>query len=52
MSHQRFQTQTNSFGVGAGAASRLGLIEQRLVDMERLFHMYDYAIFVWQKAMG
>jgi hypothetical protein len=44
---KRFQAQTDRFRVGSRSASGLSLLEQLLVDVERLFHMYDYAIQVW-----
>lgn len=42
--YQGLKAQPNSLGVRHRPASRLGFIKQRLVDIQRLFHMYDFAI--------
>jgi hypothetical protein len=45
--YQGFQAQPDSFRVGSRSTGRLSLFEQGVVDIERLFHMYYYAIQVW-----
>ena len=50
MTYQRFQPQSNGLRVGGGAASRPGLSEKLLIDMQCLLHMYNNAILVWQKS--
>ena len=47
MPDERFQAQPYCFSVCRGAASSLGLLEEMLVDVKRLLHMYDYAIHIW-----
>jgi hypothetical protein len=42
--YERLQPEPNGLGVGSRTASGLSLIKQRLVDIKRLLHMYDYAI--------
>jgi hypothetical protein len=48
MPDERFQAQPHRFGVCRGSASGLSLLKELPVDVERLLHMYDYAIQVWQ----
>ena len=44
VTHQGLQTQTNGFGVGRGAAGRLRLTEEAVIDVEGFLHPYNYAI--------
>jgi hypothetical protein len=44
---ERFQAQPHRFRVCRGSASGFGLVEELGVDVEGLFHTYDYAIQVW-----
>jgi len=44
MPDKRFQAQTDRFRVGSRTASGFGLLEKLLIDVERLLHMYDYAV--------
>ncbi len=41
---QRFQTQSNGVCVGGSTTRCLGLGEERLIDMQCLLHMYNFAI--------
>jgi hypothetical protein len=52
VSHQRLQAQTDGFRIRRRTTSGFGLIEQLLVNIEGLLHMYDYAILVQQMQLA
>src|SRR6185369_10410381 len=44
---QRLETEPNRVSVRIGARRRLSLTQELLVDVQRFFHTYNYAICVW-----
>jgi hypothetical protein len=38
LTHERFETQPNSFGIGRGAARFLGVFEEFIIDIQCLLH--------------
>jgi hypothetical protein len=44
---QRLEAEPNGVSVGSDTRRRLRFAKELLVDVQRLFHTYDYAISVW-----
>lgn len=47
MADQGLETEANGFGVRRCTRGFLGLRQENLVNMQRLFHTYDFTIYVW-----
>lgn len=45
--NQSFQTQTNRFRICLHASGQFGFFKEALVNMQRFFHTYKYAVSVW-----
>ena len=48
--YQRFETESNGVGIGLRPRDRLRVAQQVLIDIQGLFHPYDYAISIWLYA--
>jgi len=51
MSNQCLQAQANRLGIGRGAAGLLCLVNEPLLDVQRLFHADVYTIHIWPEAL-
>lgn len=49
IAYKGFEAQPDGLSVGCRSTRGFGLLKQGVVDVERLLHMYNYAIQVWRR---